>query len=229
LPSKKEEILDLVYPTSCLGCGRHGRALCDRCLAALAGRARGQQLDLWGHCDAAVKPAYNGFRAAGEYGGLVKEMVLRLKSSGRPFALPLARLMVAAAGNEPTYLAPDRVFYVPSERAKVLQRGYTPAERLARAIVRHLERPLEHCLVKKRRTADQDGLSGSARWENVSGAFAVLPGGKVRGCALLVDDVLTTGATADSCARAIMEAGADSVHVLVAARAIWRSKWPALG
>jgi predicted amidophosphoribosyltransferase len=155
-------------------------------------------------------------------------MILRLKSSARPFAAPLARLMIVAAGNEPAYLAPDRVFYVPSDRIKLIERGYNPAELLAREVSRHLGRPLEDRLEKTRWTVDQDGLSGPGRWKNVPGAFAVVPGGGVIGRALLVDDVLTTGATADSCCRAIMQAGADSVHVLVAAHAILRTEMASL-
>lgn len=227
LPSAGEEILDLVFPTFCVGCGVHGRVVCDSCLAVLAGLVSGKLDDPSWHPCPTGRPAYSGFRAAGVYGGLIKEMVLCLKSSARPFAAPLARLMIAAGGNEPAYLAPDRVFFVPSDRAKLLQRGYNPAELLARLVARHLDRPLETRLEKTRRTADQDGLSGPGRWENLSGAFTVSGGTRVSGRALLVDDVLTTGATADSCSRAIMDAGADSVHVLVAARAILRSRWQA--
>jgi predicted amidophosphoribosyltransferase len=227
LPGVREELLDLVFPARCAGCGGHGKVLCDSCLAALAGLATGEPVGQLRHPCPTGRPAFSGFRAAGVYGGLIKEMVLRLKSSARPFAAPLARLMIAAAGNEPEYLAADRIFCVPSERAKLLQRGYNPAELLARAVAHHLDRPLENCLEKTRRTSDQDGLSGSGRWENVTGAFTVLPGTRLSGRALLIDDVLTTGATADSCSRALMDAGADSVRVLVAARAIMRSRWQA--
>jgi competence protein ComFC len=166
--------------------------------------------------------AFSDFRAAGEYGGLLKQMVLRLKNSSRHFATPLSRLMLAAGGNEPDYLMPDYVCYVPSEKKKIVERGYNPAELLARAIARYLGRPLCHCLNKYRPTLDQDRVTGAQRWENVAGAFAFLPGNIVEGNALLVDDVLTTGATADACARALIKAGASSVHVLVAARTVQR-------
>jgi len=151
-------------------------------------------------------------------------MVLRLKSSQQPLAVPLSRLMLAAAGNEPAYLAPEQVFCVPSEKARVKQRGYNPAELLALLIARHLGRPLELSLLKKRHTLDQDGLSGKERWGNVADAYMVAPDSRVRGKVLLVDDVLTTGATADSCARVLVEAGADRVNVLVAARAIFNQR-----
>lgn len=213
-----QQLLDLIFPAPCLSCGAHGRLLCDGCLAELAGRAAVQVED---QCDRQVgpAPAFDGLRAAGDYGGLLKEMVLRLKSSQRLLAGPLSRLMLAAGGNEPAYLAPERVFFVPSEKMKIKQRGYNPAGLLALRIARHLGRPLERSLRKARHTISQDGLSGRQRWENTAGAFVAVTDGGIRGRVLLVDDVLTTGATADSCARALKDAGADCVNVLVAARA----------
>jgi competence protein ComFC len=167
---------------------------------------------------------FSDFRAAGDYGGLLKEMVLRLKSSQRLIAGTLSRLMLAAAGNEPAYLAPDLVYFVPSEKMKVKQRGFNPAELLALLIARHLGRPLERSLCKVKRTPDQDGLNGRQRWTNVQGAFAVSSDCSVHGRVLLIDDVLTTGATADCCARALVDAGADCVNVLVAAWARYNSR-----
>jgi ComF family protein len=222
-PTRKEQLFDLVFPASCLSCSTHGQLLCGGCLAELAGLASARVGVCRRHPQECRRPVFDGFRAAGDYGGLIKEMVLRLKSSERPFAVPLSRLMLAAAGNEPAYLAPQQVFCVPSEKSKIKHRGYNPAELLARHVARHLGRPLERSLQKVRRTLDQDGLSGNDRWHNVSGAFAVTSEGGVRPNVLLVDDVLTTGATADACAAALMEAGAERVHVLVAASAVLRS------
>ncbi len=219
-----EQLLDLVFPVSCLSCGSHGRPLCGRCLAELARHSNAREGNQRWRRQTDRTPASSDIRAIGDYGGLLKEMVLRLKSSQRPLAVPLSRLMLAAAGNEPAYLAPEQVFCVPSEKAKVKQRGYNPAELLAMLIARHLGRPLELSLLKTRHTLDQDGLSGKERWANVADAFMVAPDSRVRGKVLLVDDVLTTGATADSCARVLVEAGADRVNVLVAARAIFNRK-----
>ncbi|MBU4386106.1 MAG: ComF family protein [Actinobacteria bacterium] len=216
------EILDLVYPVSCLGCGRAGgRGLCGRCLAGLASRCAMPGAQSGGRCRGG-ETCFSGYRAAGEYGGLIREMVLELKSSARYFASPLARLMVASAGNDPGYLVPDYVCYVPSTREKVAQRGYNPAKVLARRVARHLGRPLFEGLVKTRPTLEQDRVAGARRWENVAGAFGVARGGS-HGSVMLVDDVLTTGATADACARALLDSGADSVSVLVAARTVLNS------
>lgn len=220
LSTRKEELLGLIYPAACLGCGAQGRVVCERCLAGLAARApvTGNTPRQPGRV-----PVFSGLRAACQYGGLARDMVLRLKSSGRPFAHPLSRLMLAAGGNEPSYLVPDLVCFVPSEKRKIAQRGYNPAELLAREIARCIGRPLVECLSKSRHTQDQDQVRGDERWANIAGAFAARPGGAVVGRVLLVDDVLTTGATADACAGVLIEAGACSVHVLVAARAVLRN------
>jgi len=222
--NRKEELLDIIFPSQCLGCGSHGNVLCRRCLASLAGGSL-SEAGASGHWRRSV---VSGYRAAGVYGGLIKEMVLNLKSSARPFAGPLSRLMVAAAGNDPDYLAPDFVCFVPSERKKIVERGYNPAELLARGVSRDLGRPLGRVLRKTRSTLDQDRVGAEARWENVAGAFAVTSEGGVRGRILLVDDVLTTGATAEACSQALLDAGAEAVHVLVAARAmLQRGRSPA--
>lgn len=160
---------------------------------------------------------FDGFKASGAYSGLLKDMVIELKSSIKPFAWPLARLMAAAAGNDPGYCHADQVCFVPSSRRRVSERGYNPAEVLASLLASCWGRPLVPLLEKVRHTADQDSLARADRWTNVSGAFEcaarVRPGASV----LLVDDVLTTGATAEDCARALRVGGARTVRVLVAA------------
>jgi ComF family protein len=211
-----EELLDILLPRSCAGCGAAGGVVCGQCLEGLAGGAlEGQTRTV----EAAGRdPAFSDWRAAGAYRGLLKEMVLQLKSSRAAFAAPLAELMIGAAGNDPGYLAPDCVFYVPSDRAKLLARGYNPAEILARVVAGRLSRPLSHAMVKRLRTPDQHWSTGAARLANVEGAYGLEPSAAVRGRVVLIDDVLTTGATADACARLLLSAGATSVGVLVAAR-----------
>ncbi|HEY5526390.1 MAG TPA: phosphoribosyltransferase family protein [Candidatus Anoxymicrobiaceae bacterium] len=167
--------------------------------------------------------SFLSLRAAGEYKGPVKDMVLRLKSSERRMARPLAWLMLAAAGNDPRFMFPAAVCFVPSPRHKVAARGYNPAEVLARLIAAMLGRPLVDALVASRKTMDQDAVPGARRWTNVQGAFAARAPLAQTGTVLLIDDVLTTGATADACSSALLERGASSVSVLVAARAVRRN------
>ena len=218
-----DEVVDLVYPVSCIACGRSGgRGLCRRCLAGLASRCALSVTQSGGDCRGPAT-CFSGYRAAGEYGGLIREMVLKLKSSAGYFATPLARLMVASAGNDPGYIACDYVCYVPSTREKIAQRGYNPAKVLARRVARHLGRPIFEGLAMTRATLEQDRLARASRWENVAGAFDVTRERVPLGSVVLVDDVLTTGATADACARSLLDSGADTVHVLVAARTVLNS------
>lgn len=212
----KESLLDLLYPAACLSCGEPGAPVCERCLRAFSpvlparpGRtARGP----------GRMHAFSGWRAGCRYVGTGREMVLRLKSSEKQYARPLARLMLSAAGNDPEYLAPDLVTWVPSERRKIAARGFNPAELLAGEYARLSGSPAVRLLRKTRRTPDQDSVSGEERRRNVEGCFEGIdeeaPGARV----LLVDDVITSGATAGACAAALLEAGAQTVHILVAAR-----------
>lgn len=216
----REELLDIIYPSACLGCGTTVAVVCSSCFASIAGKP----LFGLGVADGPLRlrapTALSDYRAACEHGGLAREMVLKLKSSARYLAAPLGLLMVAAGGNDPAYLVPDMVGFVPPERRKVAERGYNPAELLARVVARHLGRPIGDCLNKTRATLDQDHAAGDVRWSNVEGAFSVVPGREPRGSVVLVDDVLTTGATADACARALLSAGAREVRLLVSARAV---------
>ncbi len=220
LASLKEELLDLLYPAECLGCGAPGACLCRGCLTALAADSgNGERIHRpRGTGAASVSEA----RAAGTYDGVMRDMVLRLKSSARPFAAPLGSLMAAAAGNHPDYVGADVVCFVPSERARVAERGFNPAGLLAQQVASLVGRPLCDLLEKTRSTLDQDSVSGRMRWLNVEGVFRPKRGNMGGAKVLLVDDVLTTGATVENCARALVEGGAGSVHVLVAAAASLR-------
>jgi ComF family protein len=113
------------------------------------------------------------------------------------------------------------VLPVPLHRRRERQRGFNQAALLAERVAAVAGARLggRNC-VRVRDTAPQTGLRGAERRKNVRGAFAVPRPEKVRGLRLLlVDDVLTTGATADSCARALLAAGAKGIWVLTLARA----------
>jgi len=184
--------------------------LCGSCFGEIAARR------------ANADSGADGFLAVGDYAGALKDMVLGLKGSQRRMAQPLSALMAVAAGNDPRYLFPRAICYVPSSREKVKERGFNPAEILARRVAFILGRPVVDALRDPGGRQDQDRTPGSMRWRNVQGAFSVRRGIILEGPVLLVDDVLTTGATADACSRALLSAGASSVCVLVAARAVLR-------
>ena len=216
-------MLDLVFPSQCAVCGRHcPTALCGPCALLLTRRTVAGSGDLAAR---GCSLAFESFRAAGDYSGPIREMVLRLKDSERRMASVLASLMLVAAGNEPGYLFPAALCYVPSTREKVARRGYNQSRLLALALSELTGAPVLDALTVVTKPSDQDALAAGSRWANVAGAFAPtleLP----RRALLLVDDVITTGATADACSSALIEGGAASVRVLAAARAVLRRGRP---
>ena len=115
---------------------------------------------------------------------------------------------------------------VPLHRARLRARGYNQSALLARAVARLADRPAGLDVLRRiRATRSLQGQSAAARAAAVAGAFAVTP--RRRGAlagrrVLLIDDVLTSGATADGCARALLAAGAARVDLLVAARVPWQ-------
>jgi competence protein ComFC len=134
------------------------------------------------------------------------------------FADRLAEI-VNAEGNA---IAADVVVPVPLHRERERERGYNQAALLSKPLARKLRLPHKAVLlVRTRARPDKQVLSLEERWESVRGAFATRPGSQVDNLrVLLVDDVLTTGATLDACARALRDAGAKSVIGLTVARAI---------
>ncbi|MGZ4103796.1 MAG: ComF family protein [Actinomycetota bacterium] len=144
---------------------------------------------------------------------MARDVLMTFKLGGeRRAARSMAAIMMKATAG----LRAEVVTYVPSTRAQLAERGFNTAHELARALARDMRRPCRGVLVKVRATADQAGLGRDQRRRNQAGAFRART---VRGSILLVDDVMTTGATADACARALRSAGAAEVAVVTFARA----------
>jgi ComF family protein len=174
-------------------------------------------------------PAYGRARAAVSYDDIARDLVHRLKYGDR---LDLATSMgqwMARAGRALLDDA-DAVVPVPLHWRRMWGRRFNQAAALARVVASDSGVPvLTAALRRVRPTSQQVGLSRSARAVNVQGAFAVTQGGKaaIRGKRLvLVDDVLTSGATVDACARALLRAGAHNVDVLVFARVVAAAQIP---
>jgi len=165
------------------------------------------------------------------YSGLLRAAILQLKFHRRDRLGEHLGGLLAEVWNgmeedlegEPTVLVP-----VPLHVARQRERGFNQAELLARGLSTSLDKPRggrgprvdARSLVKTRATPPQTGLSVSARHDNVRGAFAVIDPGRIRNrCVVLVDDVMTTGATLFSCAQALRSAGARSIRALTLARA----------
>jgi ComF family protein len=169
-----------------------------------------------------AKPrAFQRARAACLYDEHSRDLVLKLKHADRPELAGLfARWLSRAAA--PLLDAADAVVPVPVHRARLLRRRYNQAAEIARPLARAAGLAyLPDALVRKRDTASQGGKSASGRRRNVAAAFVVPEPrrGQVAGRRIvLVDDVLTTGATAEGCTRALLAAGAAEVTLSVVAR-----------
>jgi ComF family protein len=173
---------------------------CPRCIRARGHIARG--------------------RAIGPYDGTLRAIVHALKYDGRRSIAPRLAGLLERSGahvlDGATIAVP-----IPLHRARQRARGFNQAEEIAR----HLPVPMVRALIRVRRTASQTDLPERERHANVRGAFRLARRSVVRGAvAVLVDDVSTTGATLDACARVLLESGAAEVRALTAARVVSRRR-----
>lgn len=155
-------------------------------------------------------------RAPFLYRGVVRSLILRIKFHDDTRGAPvLAAMMLKVLDNRDF----DLVVPVPLSLTRIRERGFNQAALLAYSIACELGAPMREALERTRNTKRQSLLSGTvARRKNVEGAFSVRPHEALKGLhLLLVDDVRTTGATARACAKALKDAGAESVTLLVAA------------
>jgi ComF family protein len=180
-------------------------------------------LDEHGVC-AACRSGLRGFdRAAsfGMYEGSLRSLIHLFKYSGmKPLARPLAAYLERAIPVDEHF---DAVVPVPLYWRRQWSRGFNQAELLGRLVAKRRGIPVWNALRRKRATATQAGLANAGRRRNVAGAFVVkgnpgfaekLAGKKI----LLIDDVMTTGATASACAVALKRGGARSISLLTLAR-----------
>jgi ComF family protein len=229
-------LLTLIYPEMCAACDALCLApgLCPRCAESLYATAPCCPVCALPEDGAAglvcrrcrrSPPPFARTLAPWRYGGELAVAIRRYKYGGArggglpELARPLAALLAGAL-----VVDVDVVVPVPLHRERLVARGFSQAHLLARLALRaaRVRAPLVGALTRLRATDEQAGLTRAARAANVSGAFTV-PAPAARAVAgrrvLLVDDVITTGATASACARALRHAGAAEVTIAAVARA----------
>ena len=174
-------------------------------------------------------PAYDRARAAVRYDDIAKKLVHSLKYGDRLDLAPMMGRWMATAGRNLVAEA-DAIVPVPLHWRRQWARRFNQSALLGEIIAKASGRPVMYGALKRvKATPHQVGLDKSGRAQNVQGAFRVPPGGKaeVAGRRLvLVDDVLTSGATVDACARALLRGGAAAVDVLVFARVVAAGRAP---
>ena len=164
----------------------------------------------------------------GVYDGILREHIHALKYQGqRRVAGALGFLMAGVASREQGMDSVDLIVPVPLHSRRYVERGFNQAELIAGSVGRYLGVPVAgHVLFRLRQTRSQSRLSRGDRRDNLRGAFQVANPGDVAGrSVLVVDDVLTTGATADECSRVLLRAGAREVYVLTAAAGAMEREW----
>ncbi len=219
-------VLDLALPARCPGCGTEGPPICAACLPALdarlevpAGIAIGLPSD--------VPPPLLQLEWCAPFTGLIRNALHELKYAGeKRLAVPLGAAIarrwrrVGAGG--------DLLVPVPVHADRARSRGYDQAELIARSAARELELPYAPILERARATIAQFDLDRTARATNVHDAFRLRPraaparGQEPRPLAgrwvILIDDVVTTGATLAACAHPLLDAGAIGVSAATVAR-----------
>lgn len=222
-------VLDLVLPPRCVGCGRVGVWLCEWCTQQLALSDRPicpRCGDGWmgeGLCPRCkVAPLHLApVRSAFLFEGVVRDAIHALKYQGAQSVAPLLAPYMAEAWHRFAF-ATDVLMPVPLYWERERMRGYNQSVLLGRALAAEIDHPLvENVLLRIRPTQAQVGLKREARWRNVQGAFMCYDECDLTGLHItLVDDVVTTGATLEACAVALLSRGAKEVNAITLAHAV---------
>ena len=226
---------DLFFPPFCMICSAAGDiakgGICDKCLWDIAliespmcpacGREMSNSASGDHLCGSCLRkhPLYVGASAVAHYQGPVTALLHSLKYQGDMAVLPALQTII---GLHPAVLlkGDERIVPVPLHIKRLRQRGFNQAVLIARLFFPdHKPLFLVDSLKRIRHTTPQTGLDGAARRKNLHNAFTVKNGDELRGKkVILVDDVYTTGSTANECSRALLAAGARKVCVLTLAR-----------
>ncbi len=222
-------LADVLFPSYCVACGTAvpyaAHLLCVRCRNSIepvrdrCARCSGVETD--DGCSLCGNRRFYPSRhiAAAEYEGPLEKALHALKFKGRRrLHRPLAGLLYNALGEAAE--GAEIVTAVPMNRDKKWKRGFNQSELMARQLARRLGRPYFALLAENRRAATQKTLHSRDRYLNVLGRYRVINTAAAAGKrVLLVDDILTTGATINECARMLISGGAVDVISVTVARA----------
>ncbi len=229
-------LLDILFPPRCLICRTPGEEIfCKSCIqkikyihqyCPICGKPQESlQEKTCGDC-LSSKPVFDLARSVAIYDGVIKQAIHKFKFRGkRVLSTPLSGLLIKYLEGYPFGVDLSKVTLitmVPLYRDRERKRGFNQSQLLATLITKHYNVPFkENILVRTRKTRPQFDLKRSERFTNVAGAFRVTREEAISGkTILLIDDILTTGATVSECAKALKQGGASRVFVLTLSRAI---------
>jgi len=232
-----KRLLDILYPRRCIGCGvsspetfryvcwdcwsdtaRVEAPFCDLCGDPVAGAV---DHDFICYTCSSEKPSFDGARSAARYDGVVGEALRQLKYEQALWLAPdIAGILLNCIQAEYPGLQFDLLVPVPLHHVRRRHRGYNQSAVLARELGRKIGCQSHPGLLRRiRPTTSQTNLTAKERLSNVNKAFQSRKANRLEGRkVLLVDDVMTTGATVNACAKSLKKGGAASVHVITAAR-----------
>lgn len=220
-------LLDLVLPPSCAGCGRYGTAICPRCRASLRPAGSAEAAFFGSDSRIVIGDALLLATAAFAHRDAAQRILRRLKyGGGRRLAGLLAELAVPALNRLLAVTGHAVLVPVPLHRSRQRDRGYNQAELLARELALRTGLWVWPALVRHRATQRQHSLDRATRLRNLSQAMELSavrpPAGKQEGLptVVLVDDILTTGATLEACAVILRAAGVPAVYGFAVAREV---------
>ena len=196
----KEEIIDILWPKTCLGCGKEGQYICKDCAIFLS------------EVDMIEAGPRSNIMSVWEYEGLMEKLILKIKYDGCYDIIN--ELVEKAFKTIELNLPPDiYITYVPMYRKKEKRRGFNQAELIAKKVGERTNRPVVKLLEKIKDNRSQVGLGPQERAENVKNVFKMI---EVRPQSmwqnvLIVDDVYTTGATVGECVRVLKKSGVKNV------------------
>jgi ComF family protein len=199
-----DRLLSVVAPYQCLNCQIESLLLCNKCALSLPTGAKNNN----------YSACLNSITSVTAYKGVARDLIWRLKSAGVQAAADLmARQMTGLVPVGTQLLVP-----VPTATSRVRRRGYDQAGLLTKALSRHSGIPRRNCLIRIKQT-QQVGAPRSLRQQQVKGAFRCQAGNLDGRRVLLVDDVVTTGATLEEAALVLKKAGAATVDAITFAQA----------
>ena len=204
----KENIIDILFPKICVGCGKEGNYICEKCSLFLSEAtsifARGnlrEVISVW------------------EYEGLIKKIILRIKYDG--IFDTINELVKKVFERREPYIPEDMVItFVPMFKKKEKRKGSNQAELIARKVGEITGREVLPLLEKIKDTPSQTELDKKERVKNVKNSFQMKKGASCPRDILIVDDVWTSGATMEECARVLRKSGARNIRGFVLARTV---------